>query len=84
MLNMKTKQLPGKLFMEYLIRSKNELNVSLARRIKKIYPDKFFSTEIQNRIEKGRKIRSLLFLAIARSLSQKIKEDVLLDVCLSI
>lgn len=63
---------------------RDSLNRTLSAHISKRFGDTFFSREIMARIEKGRKIRSLLFVRTAKALHPSVDQDLLLDTCLSI
>lgn len=81
---MKTSKLSRDLLLKEMRRSRIRLNTSLADRVKELCPNEFFAKQIQKRIQKGRKIRSLLFLATTHALNPKTKWSTLLDICLSI
>lgn len=72
------------ILFEDLLRCRANLNGFLFERIEKLYPKKFFAREIKRRIEKGRKVRSLLFLAVAEALNSKVNREMCIDICLSI
>jgi len=71
-------------YLKNLLRFRVFLNQKLTKRVEQIYSDIFFANEILKRIEKGRKIRSFLFIKTAEGLSPNLPENMLLDVCLSI
>jgi geranylgeranyl pyrophosphate synthase len=60
------------------------LNRQLSKRIADLYSEAFIGGEIYRRIEKGRKIRSFLFLKTATNIVPNLPEKSLLDICLSI
>jgi geranylgeranyl pyrophosphate synthase len=82
---MKTSQLSAQVLKDFT-QARIQLNERLNGRIKELYPHAFFAQEIWRRIEKGRKIRSLLLLATVKALDPSISEDdfEVLDVCLGI
>jgi geranylgeranyl pyrophosphate synthase len=63
---------------------RKNLNQQLSAHISKRFGDTFFAREIMARIEKGRKIRSLLFMRTAEALHPSVDQDLLFDICLSI
>ena len=68
----------------HLAQFRISLNQRLTNRVAELYLDIFFASEILKRIEKGRKIRSFLFITTAEALSPNLPENRLLDICLSI
>jgi geranylgeranyl pyrophosphate synthase len=63
---------------------RDDFNKKAISRLNHLYMNRFFANEIFDRIHKGRKIRSFLFTLIAQSLSNNLKEEVTLDICLSV
>src|SRR6185369_17021147 len=72
------------MYPAHLLSFRDNLNAQLKERILQRHGSSFFGREIFSRIEKGRKIRSFLFLTSARSLNNSLSDQQLLDVCLSI
>jgi octaprenyl-diphosphate synthase len=72
------------LYPKHLAQFRISLNQRLTNRVSQLELDSYFADEILKRIEKGRKIRSFLFITTAEELSSNLPESLLLDVCLSI
>ncbi len=80
---MKPQENPEKLIASLKL-ARNKLGEDLNKRIPQVFPQKFFSDMVEQRLEKGRKIRSLLLFLSATSLYPEKKHAVLKDVCLDV
>lgn len=71
-------------FLRSFVVQRKQLNGLLRKQVTNLYGEGYLSQQIWDRINKGRKVRSLLFLEIAKSLNRSFrKSESILNLCLA-